>query len=319
MLIDRFGRKIEYLRISITDRCNFHCIYCARHGPMKWIPPEEILRYEEILTIIHTAVKLGVKRVRITGGEPLLRKGVVKFVSKVSQIEGIEDLSLTTNGYFLIDYAEKLKSAGLGRLNISLDTLDAKKFERITGGFEFERIWRGILKAQEVGFHPIKINVVVIRGVNDDEILDLAKLSLSYPWEIRFIEFMPVGNCELWDEKNIVSVSEIKSKIEKRAPLRPVISNWGGPARVYQWEGAPGKIGFISPLSEHFCAKCNRFRITADGKLRTCLFSDNEIDLKPYLREKPDELITAFTKALTLKPAKRSIEITKREMRAIGG
>ncbi len=319
MLIDRFGRKIEYLRISITDRCNFHCIYCARRGPLRWIPHEEILRYEEILTIVKTAVDLGVRKVRITGGEPLLRKGVVDFIAKLAKIEGITDLSLTTNGYLLVDLADKLKLAGLHRINVSLDTLDSEKFEKITGGFELERIWAGILKAQEVGFYPIKINVVVIRGVNDEEILSLAELTFEYPWEIRFIEFMPVGNSELWDESHVMPISEIRMKLEKRAPLKPISSHGGGPAKVYQWEGALGRIGLISPLSEHFCGSCNRFRITADGKLRTCLFSDVEIDLKPYLRERPEKLSDAFIKALTLKPEKRDISVTSREMRAIGG
>lgn len=319
MLIDRFGRRIEYLRISITDRCNFRCIYCARQGPFTWIPHEEILTYEEIVTIVRTAVELGVFRVRITGGEPLARKGVEDLIRELSTIEGLRDLSLTTNGYFLWEKAEALKEAGLKRLNVSLDTLYPQKFSQITGGFSLDKIWQGLFKAMELNFSPLKINVVIIRGLNDDEILNLAKLTLEYPWEIRFIEFMPVGNNELWDESHVVTIEEIRALLETYSPLLPASSEGGGPARIFKWREAVGKIGFISPISEHFCGKCNRFRITADGKLRTCLFSDQEVDLKEYLRGGKGSLKEAFALALRLKPEKRELHSTSRQMRAIGG
>lgn len=319
MLIDNYGRKIEYLRISVTDRCNFRCIYCQSREPIKFIPQEELLTYEEIEEVVRTAVELGVKRVRLTGGEPLGRKGIESLVERLSKIEELQDLSLTTNGYLLLEKAEILKRAGLKRLNVSLDTLKAEKFERITGGFRFDKIWRGILKAWEIGFEPLKINVVVIKGLNDEEILELANLTLKYPWEIRFIEFMPVGGSALWDEENVLPISEIKKILDSFSPLEPVSSFGGGPARVFKWKDACGKLGFISPLSEHFCSKCNRFRITADGKLRTCLFSDEEINLKDYLRGGKGALKEAFLLALQKKPEKRMLKPTNRPMRAIGG
>ncbi|BAU23522.1 molybdenum cofactor biosynthesis protein MoeA [Caldimicrobium thiodismutans] len=319
MLIDNYGRKIEYLRISVTDRCNFRCIYCQSREPIKFIPHEELLTYEEIEEVVRTAVELGVKRVRLTGGEPLGRKGIEGLVERLSKIEGLQDLSLTTNGYLLLEKAEILKRAGLKRLNISLDTLKEEKFEKITGGFSFDKIWKGVLKALEVGFEPLKINMVVIRGLNDDEIIDMAKLTLRYPWEIRFIEFMPIGGSVLWNEENVVSISEIKKILETFFPLEPVSSFGGGPARVFKWKDAVGKLGFISPLSEHFCNKCNRFRITANGMLRTCLFSDEEINLKDYLRGGKGSLKEAFFLALQRKPEKRLLKPTQRPMRAIGG
>jgi len=319
MLIDRFGRRIEYLRISLTDRCNFRCIYCESRGPFKFLPHEEILTYEEIVEIVRVGVSLGVKRVRLTGGEPLLRKNLEELIERLSRISGLEDLSLTTNGYFLLEKAETLKKAGLKRLNISLDTLNPEKFSKITGGFDFERIWKGILKVFELGFEPLKLNVVVIRGINDDEILELAKLTLEYPWEVRFIEFMPLGKNKVWEEDRVVSVKEIKEILEGFRPLKEASSYGGGPAKVYQWDGALGKIGLISPISEHFCGRCNRFRITADGRLRTCLFSDEEINLKDYLRGKKGDLKEAFLLALSLKPESRKLGETKRVMRAIGG
>ncbi|MCS7149655.1 MAG: GTP 3',8-cyclase MoaA [Caldimicrobium sp.] len=319
MLIDRFGRSIEYLRISVTDRCNFRCIYCESRGPLQRLSARDILTYEEILEIVETAVGLGVKRVRITGGEPLFRRNIEDLIEKLSSIEGLCDLSLTTNGYLLLEKAEVLKKSGLKRLNVSLDTMDPKKFAKLTGGFDFKKVWDGLLLAEKLGFTPLKINVVVIKGVNDDEILDLAKLTLEHPWEIRFIEYMPIGNSGRWKREDVIWIEEVKGTVEKLYPLRPSSSIGGGPAKVFQWMGAIGKIGFISPLSEHFCSSCNRLRITADGKLRACLFSDQEIDLKAYLREKKGSLEEAFSLALKVKPEVRNLQATRRAMRAIGG
>lgn len=319
MLIDRFGRKIEYLRISVTDRCNFRCIYCESRGSIKFLPQKELLTYEEIEEIVRVSAELGVKRVRITGGEPLGRKNIENLIERLSKIPGIEDLSLTTNGYLLLEKAEQIKSAGLKRLNVSLDTLDPEKFKKITGGFDFNKIWKGLLKAYELGFEPLKINVVVIRGLNDDELLSLAQLTLKYPWEIRFIEFMPLSKGKIWREEHVVTVKEIYTLLSAYSPLEEVESYGGGPARVFKWKEALGKIGLISPISEHFCGRCNRLRITADGRLRTCLFSDEEINLKDYLRGKKGDLKSAFYLALSLKPEKRELKGTRREMRAIGG
>ncbi len=319
MLIDNLGRKIEYLRISVTDRCNFRCIYCQRGKPVKFLPQEKLLTYEEIIEMVKVAIEFGVKRVRLTGGEPLKRKNIEFLIKGLSELSGLEDLSLTTNAYFLEEKASLLKELGLKRLNISLDTLNPEKFAKITGGFSLDRVWRGILKAWEVGFNPLKLNMVVIRGYNDDEIIELAKLTLKYPWEVRFIEFMPVGGSPLWKEKNIVSVEEIKKELEKIAPLFPSSSLGGGPAKIFKWEKALGKIGFISPISEHFCQNCNRLRITPDGRLRVCLFSDLEINLKDYCLKGKEGLKEAFLLALKIKPPKRELSSTQRTMRLIGG
>lgn len=319
MLIDHIGRKIEYLRISVTDKCNFKCIYCFTHKNWKWLPHEEILRFEEIEKIVRVAAKLGVKRIRLTGGEPLLRKNIEFLVKKLSQIPGIEDLSLTTNGFFLESLGEKLKEAGLKRINISLDTLNREKFEKLTGVSAFEKVLKSIDIALELGFNPVKINTVVIKGFNDEEILELAKLTLEKPVEVRFIEFMPIGKNTLWNEENIVTVKKMKEILEQFSELVPDSSLGGGPAKVFKWKNAKGKIGLISPVSEHFCHKCNRFRITPDGRLRPCLFSDNEINLKPVLREGKGTLEEVFYLALKTKPVKHNLNFTFRPMRAIGG
>ena len=319
MLIDHLGRKIEYLRVSVTDRCNFKCIYCFTHQNWKWLPHEEILRFEEIESIAKVFAKLGGKRIRLTGGEPLLRKNIEYLVEILSQIPEIKDLSLTTNGSFLETIGKKLKKAGLKRINISLDTLNKEKFEKLTGTSDFEKVLRSIDVALELGFNPVKINTVVIRDFNEDEILELAKLTLEKPVEVRFIEFMPIGENSLWDEKHVVPVKEIKEILENFSELIPDSSFGGGPAKVFRWKGAKGKIGLISPISEHFCHKCNRLRITADGRLRPCLFSDNEIDLKPILREGKGTLEEAFSLALKIKPSKHNLNFTLKPMRAIGG
>ncbi|QER42404.1 GTP 3',8-cyclase MoaA [Thermodesulfobacterium sp. TA1] len=319
MLIDPFGRKIEYLRISVTDKCNFRCIYCFTHKNWKWLPHQEILRLEEIEEVVRVGAKLGVKRVRLTGGEPLIRKNIEVLVERIASITGIEDLSLTTNGYFLEELGEKLKKAGLKRLNLSLDTLNPEKFRKITGVDGFEKVIRSLDLALELGFSPVKVNVVVIRGFNDEEVLDLAKLTIEKPIEVRFIEFMPIGGNSLWDESHIVEVVEIKKILEAYQPLLPANSVGGGPAKVFRWKGAKGKIGLISPISEHFCHRCNRFRITADGRLRTCLFSDFEINLKTALREKKVSLEELFIQALKVKPERHNLNSTLKPMRAIGG
>ncbi len=319
MLVDSFGRKIEYLRISVTDRCNFRCIYCLTHQNWKWLPHEEILRFEEIEKIVRVGVDLGVKRIRLTGGEPLLRKNIEVLIEKLAGISGLKDLSLTTNGFFLEELGEKLKKAGLKRLNISLDTLNKEKFKKLTGVDGFNKVLRGIELALELGFSPVKINVVVIKEINDEEILELAKLSLEKPLEVRFIEFMPIGKTSIWDKNHIVTAKEVKKILESLAPLIPANSVGGGPAKVFKWKDAVGKIGIISPISEHFCQRCNRLRITSDGRLRPCLFSDVEINLKPILRENKGTLEEAFKKALELKPAGHALNFTEKPMRAIGG
>jgi cyclic pyranopterin phosphate synthase len=319
VLVDPKGRRIEYLRISITDRCNFRCIYCQSKGPFKFLPHEEILTFEEIESIVRVGVKLGVKVVRLTGGEPLLRKGIVELVARLAKIPGLEDLSLTTNGYFLSELVKPLKEAGLKRINISLDTLSEEKFSELTGGFSLKKVMEGLYLSLSAGFTAVKINSVIIRGFNDEECEELAKLSIELPVEVRFIEFMPVGKNSLWDESRVVPISEIKERVERLGKLFPAEKVGKGPAAVFRFEGAKGKVGFISPLSSHFCGSCNRLRITADGRLRPCLFSDEEINLKDYLRGKKGSLEEAFREALRIKPEIGVKASTQRPMRAIGG
>lgn len=311
-LIDNLGREISYLRVSITDRCNYRCIYCKPEEQFEFIPHEEVLRYEEIVEIIKEAVNLGVTKVRITGGEPLVRKGVVDFIKKLREIKKLEDISLTTNGFFLSEYAEKLKDAGLNRVNISLDSLQEEKYKRITRGGSLEKALKGINSALKAGLLPIKINTVLIRGINDDEVEDFVRLTLGRPLNIRFIEFMPSGE-ELKDNyrDKFISVLEIKESLAEKYSFRPVDINSGnGPAKYYQIKGGQGTIGFITALSQHFCKTCNRIRLTSEGKLRPCLFSNIEVDIKQAIRNaKTDDKIIGskiirnnIEKAISIKP-----------------
>ncbi|RME66029.1 MAG: GTP 3',8-cyclase MoaA [Nitrospirae bacterium] len=301
-LEDRFRRRIDYLRISVTDRCNLRCIYCMPHErrPFEF---KEILSYEEIITIVQVAAELGIRRVRLTGGEPLMRRNILYLIRKIAEIHGIEDLSLTTNGVLLEEMAEQLRKAGLSRVNVSLDSLDPDKYSDITRGGDIQRVLRGIKKAQAVGLTPVKLNVVVVRGINDDEVLDFAKLTLRDDLHVRFIEFMP-GRHNEWQRDRVVTIKEIKEKIETHFPLEPAIVETSGPAKHWRIKDAKGLIGFISPLSEHFCNECNRLRITSDGKLRPCLFSHDEIDLKEALKNgaSRQDLKDIFLKALLIKP-----------------
>ena len=326
-LIDSYNRHINYLRISITDRCNLRCIYCMPKEGISLIGHDDILSYEELLRIACIAVKKGITKIRITGGEPLARKGVVQFVSALSGIQGIQDLSMTTNGILLAPAAQPLRSAGLTRLNISLDSLNPDKYTMITRGGDINQIIAGIKSAQEAGFSPIKINVVVIRGINDDEITSFAKLSMEKNLQVRFIEYMPVGMENGWEKERFVSSDEIRQRIKTIGPLLELPSdNGSGPAQMYTIEGAQGRLGFISALSDHFCATCNRLRLTPDGKLRTCLFSDAEVDLKTKLRQgcSDDALADIINEAILSKPRKHHAteQVFKkciRGMSAIGG
>jgi cyclic pyranopterin phosphate synthase len=285
-LIDEYNRQIHYVRISITDRCNFRCRYCMPSSGIEWIPHEYIMRYEEFLRVLRICIARGVDKVRITGGEPLIRKGVVPFIRCIREMQGLRDLSLTTNGVMLDTMAGSLKKAGLNRLNISLDTLDREKFAHITRVDAFERVIAGIRRAFDAGLSPIKINVVAIRGFNDDEIPAFAEMTRRSPVEVRFIELMPMGCATRYGEYELIGAPEIREKIEERfGTLEPVEYNHG-PAKVYRIRGAQGTIGLIGALSEHaFCGRCNRIRITANGHLRPCLFSGEEIDLLTPMRQ----------------------------------
>ena len=325
-LIDRFHRLINYLRISVTDHCNLNCIYCMPDRFVEKLPHKEILRYEEILHLVRTCVQLGVSKVRVTGGEPLVRKNIYEFLSKLTKIEGLTDVSLTTNGVLLKDNIEKIKAAGIKRINISLDTLNREKYRKITGSDVFDLVWEGIEKAEENGFDPVKLNVVVLRGINDDEVTDLASLSFFRPFHIRFIEYMPIGQANIHSEK-IFFTDKIKERIEILGKLFRVDNDVNdGPAKRYRFDGAKGEIGFISPVSHHFCNKCNRLRLTANGRLRPCLLSDYQEDIKGPLRSgaTEKELRDVFIKAVLNKSCEHKIDFendagTKGEMYKIGG
>lgn len=290
MLVDSFGRSITYLRISLTDRCNLRCVYCMPPGGLDWTPQSDVLSNDEIIRVVQAAAALGMTTIRLTGGEPLVRSGIVDLVYQIAAIPGIEDIGLTTNAVLLEKLAGPLAKAGLRRVNISLDTLKPERFQKITRFGSFDRAWQGILAAEQAGLTPIKLNAVVIRGVNDDELLDLARLSLTFPWHVRFIELMPIGNTQAWgdgfpaSQDRYVSVQEMRSRLEilELVPTNAPLGS--GPARTFRAPGAPGTVGFISPLGEHFCQSCNRLRLTADGKLRACLAEVGEVSLREALR-----------------------------------
>ena len=328
--LDAYNRPISYLRISVTDRCNLRCIYCMPPEGVAWRPHEEILRYEEIETIVRAATDLGITKVRLTGGEPLVRPGIVDLVRMLACVPGVDDLAMTTNGVLLARYAAALADAGLRRVNVSLDTLRPERFQRITRRGRLEDALAGIEAARQVGLKPIKINTVVMRGMNDDEVVDLARKTMEAGWNIRFIEVMPVGNGALADggwHDRVVTGQEVKQRIEAAlGPLEPAKMTTGnGPARYYQLPGASGTLGFITPVSEHFCYHCNRLRLTADGQLRPCLLSDQEIDLRTPLREGADvtQIRALLLRGIEIKPMRHHLaecELPEaRVMSEIGG
>jgi cyclic pyranopterin phosphate synthase len=325
-LIDNCNRHLNYLRISITDRCNLQCRYCVPQELIPKLSHTDILTYEEILRIVRVATRLGISKVRVTGGEPLVRKGVYTFLQELVAIEGLRDVSLTTNGVLLRDNLTKIKSAGISRINISLDTLDRQKFYDITGFDEFERVWQGIQQAHQMGFYPIKLNIVALRGVNDGEMIEMARLTHRYPFHIRFIEYMPIGQADFKPE-SLLLVPEIKDQIRVLGNLMPIQENLhDGPAQRYRYADAKGEVGFIPAISQHFCIKCNRLRLTASGQLRPCLLSDHQEDLKKVMREQGSDRVLAdiFVSAVNHKPSDHNLGTQKTahvcgQMRAIGG
>jgi GTP 3',8-cyclase len=283
-LRDSYDRRLNYLRVSITDRCNLNCIYCLPSFKVPKLSHDEILSYEEILRLVNIFIDLGISKVRVTGGEPLVRKGVFGFLKKLSSIDKLNDLSLTTNGLLLKDNLSKIKSAGVKRLNISLDTLHPETYLKITGRDSFDQVMDAIHQAVIEGFSPVKLNIVALRGINDTELADLAALSISHPFHVRFIEAMPFEKIKT-DESPPLLTPEIKGLLQKMGHLVPVENGiLDGPASRFRFEGALGEIGFISPVTNHFCQKCNRLRLTADGRLRLCLLSNLYVDLKTLLR-----------------------------------
>jgi cyclic pyranopterin phosphate synthase len=287
-LTDGFGRTINNLRISVTDRCNFRCRYCMPEEGMVWLDRHELLSYEEIARLARVFAGLGVTKVRLTGGEPLMRKDIPELVRQIARIPGLHDIALTTNGYFLEGLAGELAAAGITRLNVSMDSLNREIFEKMVRRDYFDRVMAGLEAAARLPIGPIKINAVLIRGVNDGEIGDFARLARTRPFIIRFIEFMPIGADDGWSAGQVVPTHEILERIAALDPagpkLLPVEYHGAQPADRYRFEDGSGEIGFISSVSEPFCSSCNRVRITSDGKLRTCLFSLVETDLRQLLR-----------------------------------
>jgi cyclic pyranopterin phosphate synthase len=325
-LIDPCNRHLNYLRLSVTDRCNLKCIYCVPRESIPRLDHDEILTYEELLRLVRIGIDLGISKVRVTGGEPLVRKGLAGFLTELNKLQGLQDLSLTTNGVLLLDNLDQIKAAGIKRLNISLDTLQRPKFARITGLDVFDQVWQGIAMARRMGFDPIKLNVVALKGINEDELTDMARLSFAYPFHIRFIEYMPIGKSGI-DAGPLLLAPEIKARISVLGRLFPVANTEGyGPAKRYKFEGAKGEIGFIHAISRHFCNQCNRLRLTASGQLRPCLLSDHQEDLKGPLRKgcSDRELAEIFFKAVSRKPSDHHLATRGSfrvcgQMRAIGG
>ena len=303
-LSDSFQRPINYLRISVTDRCNLRCVYCMPAEGVDLMSHNDILSYEEIHTVVKAAAELGINKVRLTGGEPLVRAGLPELVRLLAGIHSIDDISLTTNGTLLAEYATELKEAGLNRVNVSLDTLKPDRFEQITRCGNLEDTLAGIEAARAAGLNPVKINVVAMGGINDDELVDFAAKTVSDGWHVRFIEHMPVNGDDSGLIK-LVSVKEMRQRIETLGKLEPWKVDVGnGPAKYFRLPDATGTIGFITPVTEHFCYQCNRLRLTADGKLRPCLLSEDEIDLREPLRQgaSAEELKNLIEKATASKP-----------------
>lgn len=332
---DSYGRKIDYLRISLTDRCNLRCIYCMPEEGVPFKSHEEILRMEEIAEFVRHAAKNGIKKVRLTGGEPLVRKGIVDLIREIDGIPGIEDISLTTNGILLPSMAAGLREAGLDRVNISLDTLDPVQFTYITRLGKIDDVFAGIDAALENGFDPVKVNAVAVRSL-DQDFFGFAKLTLDRPIHVRFIEYMPVGQStggtgQGWTRGDIISSEEIMEKINEGAvkagigELEPIVEDehpgGAGPAVYHRLPGAQGTVGFIGAMSNHFCDSCNRLRLTADGKLRPCLFSDEEIDVMEAIRDRNGgDVDSAIAAAIGSKPDEHHADDgTFRRMSQIGG
>ncbi len=295
---DGYSRVIDYLRVSVTDRCNLRCIYCMPAEGVGLVGHADILTFEEIIAVVAAGAELGIRKVRLTGGEPLVRLGLSDLVRSLSRLDGIDDVSLSTNGMLLMEYAAELKAAGLTRVNISLDSLQPERFRRITRHGDLAKVLAGIEAAQDAGLVPIKINTVVMRGVNDEEVKDLAALARNRRWSIRFIEKMPLAGHQ-W---GYVSSAEVRRQLDSLGPLVPELTEpRNGPARCYRYSGAEGSIGFISPMSEPFCTTCNRLRLTSTGMLRPCLLSDvGAVDLKAALRAGAN---TAAIQALLIEAA----------------
>lgn len=309
-IIDKYFRRIDRLRISVTELCNLRCVYCRPESGLELTQHKDILTYEEIVSVVRHTVKLGIRSFRLTGGEPLVRKDIECLLRMLGNVQGVEDMAVTTNGIFLKNYAKVLKESGLFRLNISLDSLDASKFEKITRGGKLQDVLDGIEEIIHLGFKNTKINVVAMKGINDDEFDEFARLTLERDLEVRFIEYMAMNKESLDSEDKFIPTADIIDIIEKNNELVAIYPPrlGSGAAKLYKIKGAMGTLGFVSAVSQPFCNLCNRLRLTSDGKLRSCLLSGGEIDLKIILRNNPTEeaLTDAFIRAANLKPSAHS-------------
>lgn len=318
---DKYSRKINYMRISVTDLCNLRCQYCMPEDGICKKEHDRILTLEEIVEIVKAGTALGIDKIRITGGEPLVRAGIVDFIKLISDIEGIKDIAITTNGILLPEYAQALKDAGLKRVNISIDSLDPDKYKEITRGGDLSRVLEGIKKSIEVGLTPVKLNVVAIGGQNDNEIENFINLTKDQEIDVRFIELMPIGEATEWAKERFISNEYIQNKFTNLIELEAEKSS---PAKYYKLPGGKGRVGFINPISNHFCSECNRLRLTADGKLKPCLHSNDEIDILDIVRNNPEKIEDILKEAVEGKPEKHDLlssnhEISNRSMFQIGG
>ncbi len=307
---DQFGRRIDYLRISVTDKCNLRCTYCMPVEGLEWIDRDEFLTYEEISSVVRQMAEHGLRRIRLTGGEPLVRRDLSDLVRQLSAIPGIEDIALSTNAILLPQFGRDLKEAGVNRVNVSLDTLRRERFRDVARRPErfFDATLEGLAVAERMGFAPLKINTVLMRGLNDDEIEDFAQITRERPWHIRFIELMPTGG-NLHLSKRFLSTDSVLQRLQDIGDLLPAAGPVGnGPATYFRFDGAPGTVGVITPLSHNYCDRCNRVRLTADGKLRTCLFGTHEVDLKTPLRATGD-IVPAVREALAGKPERHLLQL----------
>ncbi len=320
-LVDGFGRLHDDLRVSVTDRCNLRCAYCMPETPV-WFPRREILRYEEIERVVRIAAGLGIRRIRVTGGEPLVRRDLDRLIAMLAAIPGIDDLSLTTNGVLLPEWAGRLRAAGLRRVNVSLDTLDRERFRRVTGRDGLGRTLAGLEAAEAAGLSPVKINTVLLRGLNDGEVEPMVALARERRWEIRFIEFMPLENGGTWDPSRVVTGAEVRRRIRTRWPISPVDPDPPhAPATRWRFDDGGGFVGFIDSVSAPFCGDCSRLRLTSDGRFRVCLYDAAETDLKGPLREgEPDAAIAArIERAVSAKGRGGALDVLERRLPDLRG
>jgi cyclic pyranopterin phosphate synthase len=323
---DAFGRRIDYLRVSLTDRCNMRCVYCMPAEGMQFAPRPELLTNDELLLALRAAAAAGFRKIRLTGGEPTLRRGIVELVREMKGIPGIEHIAMTTNALRMNSLAAPLHEAGLDRVNISIDSLDSAKFREVTRGGSLDDVWTGIEACHAAGLAPIKLNAVVVRGMNDDEIVRLAALTTRYAWELRFIEIMPLTGVAGLAQEGIISSVETRQRIEAAfGPLDALERPGSDPARGYRIPGAPGTLGFISSVSDPFCATCNRMRLSADGRLHLCLLRDDEVDLRSAIRSgaSEEQVSQIIRHAVAIKPwghgLPEGVLPTQRGMSELGG